>query len=217
MPSQVAKTYGPYDSRKEDYTTYVGTRRIKTPVGSYSELLSIPSRERKDDGAVILWAGDFTPLCADCKTGHLQWAEGGYVPWHRICDVCGSHWDLHPVTWGPCKPDERALEQMTRRAADLAGPQEWCEVCDYKGGQDKCPTHRREPIPDPEYVRFVDGAGYVPLNPAEPLGESGKTWGELLALVTPEHWRIAAEPDRVRQMANSVVVPCAWARRARLY
>ena len=29
--------------------------------------------------------------------GVLRWAEAGYPPWHRICDRCGAHWDLHPV------------------------------------------------------------------------------------------------------------------------
>jgi hypothetical protein len=29
--------------------------------------------------------------------GILRWAEAGYVPWHRICDRCGSHWDMYPI------------------------------------------------------------------------------------------------------------------------
>jgi len=38
-----------------------------------------------------------TPRCVDCGAGRLTWAEGGYVPGHRICGHCGSHWDLDPV------------------------------------------------------------------------------------------------------------------------
>lgn len=29
--------------------------------------------------------------------GIMRWAEAGYVPWHRICDRCGEHWDLHLI------------------------------------------------------------------------------------------------------------------------
>jgi len=36
------------------------------------------------------------PICPDCDAGMLIWAEAGYVPWHRICNHCGSHWELHP-------------------------------------------------------------------------------------------------------------------------
>jgi hypothetical protein len=55
--------------------------------------------ERCDDGRTIIHVGDLSPRCGDCRTGTLQWAEAGYVPWHRICDGCGAHRDLHPIVW----------------------------------------------------------------------------------------------------------------------
>jgi hypothetical protein len=145
------------------------------PVETYAGLLNQPGRSGADDGAVILWAGDMHPQCADCRRGHLRWAEGGYVPWHRICDVCGSHWDLHPITWGVTRLDDGTL------------------------------------------ARWIDGNGYAPLDPTGPLAGSGKTWRDFLALITQEMWATAAEPDRRRQMADSVTVCGAWARRARFY
>jgi hypothetical protein len=60
--------------------------------------------ELEDDGAIIVSGGQ-SPQCPDCELGHLCWAEAGYVPWHRICGVCGSHWDLHPVTYYQWRPD----------------------------------------------------------------------------------------------------------------
>lgn len=36
------------------------------------------------------------PPCPDCGVGMLLWAEAGYVPWHRVCNRCGSHWELYP-------------------------------------------------------------------------------------------------------------------------
>lgn len=56
-----------------------------------------------DDGAIVGpwltadagWGADEGP----CPCGGImRWAEAGYVPWHRICDRCGSHWDMRPVT-----------------------------------------------------------------------------------------------------------------------
>lgn len=143
----------------------------------------------RDDGTLILWAGDLQPLCS-CGKGHMIWAEAGYVPWHRICDACGSHWDLHPVVWGPMIPSEGYLLAVGN-------------------------GHK----PAAEYTRWVDGPGEIPLNKSEPLGQSGKTWGDLLAIITPEQWESARENHRLNKWryAGSIVVPCAWARRARFH
>jgi hypothetical protein len=70
---------------------------------------------------------------------------------------------------------------------------------------------------DGALARRIDGAGFVALDPEEPLGGSGKTWVDFLALITPEMWAAAAEPARMRQMGYSVTVRGAWARRARFY
>ncbi len=56
----------------------------------------LPYREAPDDGAILVHVGAALPTCLDCGVGKLQWAEAGYVPWHRICDGCGSHWSQHP-------------------------------------------------------------------------------------------------------------------------
>jgi len=61
-------------------------------------------------------------------------------------------------------------------------------------------------------VRWVDGRGEVPLDPDEYVaGEDSPTWGQFVALLRPEHWAAA------ERMAGMLVVPCAWARRARFY
>lgn len=96
----------------------------ETRVGSYADLLDSPARDRCDDGSTLVHAGDLSPTCTDCGRGTLQWAEAGYVPWHRICDACGSHWDLHPVVlfveWGPdgwTLWDEVPVPAMSRKVA----------------------------------------------------------------------------------------------------
>lgn len=130
--------------------------------------------------------------------------------------MCGSHWDLHPIEWGPTPASPAILDRIEQREALLcAACSEWCETCDFLG-RNRCAIHSdHSHFPVCEYVLFRNGQGYVPLDPAAALGESGKTWGDFLALITPEVWAAAADPARVRQMANSVVVSGAWARRAR--
>lgn len=81
----------------DSYTVRVGTKKHKKPAQSYNDLLYLPTRCVDDDGLHLEHVGNISPTCPDCKRGTLQWAEAGYVPWHRICDHCGSHWDLHPV------------------------------------------------------------------------------------------------------------------------
>lgn len=201
----------------DNYTTYIGTRRAKKPA---QDLYSIYHREARDDGKTILWIGDMLPVCADCGTGHLQWAEGGYVPWHRICDVCGSHWDLHPVTWGPARPREPIPAQAARSEILL------CDECSppSKAACVECREHgkhilspARSATPAIEVVRWVDGRGEVPIDPSEPItAECPYTWGDVLVAVRPEHWTAAEQPDAVMQV-GMVVVSFCWARRARFY
>jgi len=77
-----------------DYTVRVGIRKGKRPA---KNLYEIEYRYADDDGKTVQHLGDYLPTCPDCGVGVLQWAEAGYVSWHRICPDCGSHWDLHPV------------------------------------------------------------------------------------------------------------------------
>lgn len=90
--------------------------------------------------------------------------RSGLCPVHRICDACGSAWDLHPISFGPTLFDSSLFRYMPgKRVRKLAS----AATADA-----------------PKYVRFVDGPGFIVLDPVEPLGESGHTWGDLLALVT---------------------------------
>ncbi len=94
------------------YFVLIGTRRRTKSAAAKGirDLYAIPHREAEDDGRTLLHVGESTPVCADCDRGHLQWAEAGYGPWHRICDQCGSHWDLHPIVWGPGRAGTNLVE-----------------------------------------------------------------------------------------------------------
>lgn len=266
-----------------EHTIRIGTSRRRTPAPNLYEL---PTRERRDDGAIILHVGDLAPVCSDCGRGHLQWAEAGYVPWHRICDTCGSHWDLHPLGMGiafvpqletsTCRRDER----IERRCPDCDGPSQtdWCDTCEATGyisrphpdrtcycadphrcaeraaGLDEaaaaglhdrlpcaCVCHvppARRPIVGATPSVWIDGRGWVPIDPrwpvTRPLREQGldvaasphardddeetvqgRTWGDLVALVTAAHMERASD-DQDRTLGVPCV-PACWARRARFY
>jgi hypothetical protein len=136
-----------------------------------------------------VWIADTGFLPAELIPGRLRWAEAGYVPWHRICDRCGSHWELYPMTWGPARPSSH---RATARAAELRAK---------SGG----------------LVRWQDGRGEVPIDPDAHVTDAAEspTWGQFLPLLTAEMW---AEAEReAPRMAGMVVVPCCWARRARIY
>ena len=53
-----------------------------------------------------------SPTCPDCRRGQLLWAEAGYVPRHRICDCCGSHFSL-TLSW----PDGYIARAVFQRQA----------------------------------------------------------------------------------------------------
>ena len=189
----------------QSHTTRRGTARRTKPVTSYAALLDLPSRTAHDDGGVILHVGDWQPTCADCGRGTLTWAEGGFTPWHRICDTCGSHWDLHPLGMGI------AYAPRSQAGCPIHPPS--CCTCQPDA----------EPIPS----RWIDGRGWVALDGDAAIGPEpnphamgdadgpGRPWRELLALVTPV-MREAAEADRERTLGVPCV-PACWARRARFY
>ncbi len=170
-----------------DYLTYVGSSRRRSPA---PDIYALSHREREDDGAVILHVGQDEPMCRDCGHGRLRWAEAGYVPWHRICDVCGSHWDLHPLGMG-------------------IG---YVPIPDMTGS---LPPSMLPPLGETP-SQWRDGPGWVPLDPSMPItDEITATWGDLLALITPD----MIEAGR-RDASRTLSVPCvpvAWARRARFY
>lgn len=169
-------------------------------------------REGRDDGARIVWladpAGRWGSHTGPCPCGGImRWAEAGYVPWHRICDHCGAHWDLHPILYGPQRPQsvlprvEWTGAYQCGHTADDAG---WCEIC-----QEEAARVYRE-IPAPDIVRYVEGIGEVPIDPTESLADdSNRTWGDLMAMITPAHWASAET-----HCAQAVIL-AGWARRAR--
>jgi len=87
------------------YTTRVGTARRRNTATSLG-LQCLTYRESEDDGRMVLHIGDFAPLCPDCSHGTLKQAHASYSWQHRICDGCGSHWELH------------RLEYLLRRQAE---------------------------------------------------------------------------------------------------
>lgn len=80
------------------YTCRRGITIRPLPVGTLAELLAIDYETCDDDGRVVLAPEDSKPwpdlVCGDCKRGPVAHAEAGYVPGHRICPWCGSHWSL---------------------------------------------------------------------------------------------------------------------------
>lgn len=199
----------------DTYTVLYGGRRAKSAA---QDIYAIRSREGQDDGARVVWladpAGRWGSHTGPCPCGGvMQWAEAGYVPWHRICDHCGAHWDVHPILWGPQRP-QSALPRVEWTGAyhcgHTADDADWCASC----GEEAARIYREVQAPD--VVRYVDGIGECPIDPLESLdpdGHSHRTWGDLLAMITPAHWA-SAETSRA-QMGGAAVIPAGWARRAR--
>jgi hypothetical protein len=81
-----------------DYLCRYGrSEPLPEPVGSYDELLDLYQHEGADDGrqadcGTEPWPDDV--LCPDCGQAPVLWAEAAFVPGHRICPWCGSHWNL---------------------------------------------------------------------------------------------------------------------------
>jgi hypothetical protein len=225
-------------TQDDDYVVRVGRRRAKTPA---RDLYSMPYYACSDDGARVVYVGEGEPTCPDCSMGRLTWAEAGFVAWHRICDVCGSHFTLYPVPWGPARPNH-PLPGRPATCAVVAKPPSASastvaripHVVDADCGTETRPAVATRSTSDEValdapaaehaalvaksrlLVHWVDGRGEVPLDPYERAGGEGSpTWGEFVALVKDEHW-VRAEAEK-ESRAGMVVVPCSWARRARFY
>ena len=106
----------------DSYLVYKGTAKTPKP---NRDIYKIPHKICKDDGETILHVGDWFPTCPDCGRGTLQWAEAGYVPWHRICSHCGSHWELHPVPIFLVKLDENSSTQISPMGMYYSPVREW--------------------------------------------------------------------------------------------
>lgn len=85
-----------------DYHVYIGTSRRKTEVESYQDLMGLPKKIASDDGKIVITDKKSCPMdvaCGDCGTT-VRWAEANFVPMHRICPKCGSHWELSTIEDG---------------------------------------------------------------------------------------------------------------------
>lgn len=78
----------------DSYTVRKGTGHGRVPK-DYHDLIS-RYRSAEDDGSCAwLPPGTVKAHCLDCG-GDLVGAEAGFVPYHRVCMSCGSHWSLTP-------------------------------------------------------------------------------------------------------------------------
>jgi hypothetical protein len=211
-----------------EHTCRVGTSRRKNPAGG-RDLYGLPFAEHPDDGRLIL-SGGTEPVCADCGRGHLRWAEAGYVPWHRICDTCGSHWDLHPVTYIDWAREAPPVKRPAPRTAADCGcghdctdpacqapdPADCCcdcEACTRWRAEDA--RRAREPYtPRREgWTGTRDGGRIAPVAELDPDPElpEGVTHARLLAAALAA----GTEPNGGRE--DQRVAHACWARRARFY
>lgn len=140
-----------------------GVRVRETPAASYDDLLDQETEIIDDDGAAGLAVGAAVEeqKCPDCGVGELCWAEAGYVPWHRVCDRCGSHWSLAVATpWGPAR-----RVHVTSWGETVAPP----DLVRFVSGEGEVPLVPGDLI--------VDGAPF--------------TWGDALTAATSDDWRAA--------------------------
>jgi hypothetical protein len=96
----------------DTYSVRIGRARRKNPPKSYSELLSLPYRVANDDGKQVECGTRPWPtnvICPDCERAIVMWAEACYTPGHRICPLCGSHFEL-------CSPATKGGQWFLRRA-----------------------------------------------------------------------------------------------------
>ncbi len=146
------------------YTTLRGTRAHDAPPVDYHDVYDLPARHEDDDGAILV-SGGLDPTCADCERGTLCWAEAGHVPWHRICNVCGSHWELHPVHF--VSPGRAAAEpvELPPSKRPLVPPEQW----DWR------PTYPNVELPEgiglDDLLGLALTAGYD--EPSRPWGSGG--------------------------------------------
>lgn len=80
-----------------EYECKKGTSRRKSEATNRG-MYGLPYKWIKDDGKRVdcgtePWPTDV--ICPDCGKAEVRWAEAGYVPGHRICPRCGSHWELN--------------------------------------------------------------------------------------------------------------------------
>lgn len=93
-----------------NYKVRIGER--ETFAKDYTDLVDSDYRYAEDDGLSMVlgqkaWPQDVQ--CLDCRSSNIAWAEGCYVPGHRICPNCGSHWELR-------QPRGDEVDWIVRRA-----------------------------------------------------------------------------------------------------
>jgi hypothetical protein len=65
------------------------------------------------------WESVTDVACPGCKVGILRWAEAGYVPGWRICDVCERHYQGEPPS-GKLVLKKRAGKRVTKKWIEKA-------------------------------------------------------------------------------------------------
>lgn len=80
-----------------EYMVRIGTeRRTNFKNVVYDELVDSPTKYVEDDGLLVKLGKEPWPEaeCPDCHKCNVLWAEACYVPGHRICPCCGSHFSI---------------------------------------------------------------------------------------------------------------------------
>jgi ribosomal protein S27E len=98
-----------------DYTTRVGCAKDHIPPSCYNDLFALDYEYKPDDGKSVECGTEPWPdhvKCPDCEQAEVVWAEAGYVPGHRICPGCGSHWELA----SPTESERKDKQWILRRA-----------------------------------------------------------------------------------------------------
>jgi hypothetical protein len=188
------------------------------------ELLDLPYTEAPDDGRVLgPWITtadspwDWNEGPCECG-GVLRWAEAGYVPWHRICDRCGSHWQLHPLRLTPhdaLPPVQRPVAWRLPDGRVVTDPDD-IALSGYDEETDPI-TPIMETVP-------ARPRGVLPVKAGEPHGSIVEHDGERYQLVSPDvlaYYQLARELVRPEYITDEVLRHGAlyggWATRARFY
>ena len=166
------------------------------------------------------------------------------MPWWRICNVCGSHWDLHPmgviglVEHPEQKPDPRgivvsALEEMGHEATmeddnsihicpihDM-DMDDILQIINARMWQAELTNDRlvaKPRAPEPACViPSIWCNGWIKIDPTNDIDTNeptGHIWSELLALVTK---KTKAKATRDQQIGRVPTIPYCWACRGKIY
>lgn len=209
----------------DEYRVRVGVIVRKRPVKTYDALLGLPTEDAEDDGKVVYWGpGNHAWNEGVCECGGtLRWAEAGYVPWHRICDRCGSHWDMHPVTVylrrEVSADDAPAITSILDARLPQPGDKEWVAMDEQQRRLADRLLKRRNVCPEDELAEVDQSLIAIlshyrqdrddPMRRLETREHDAPEAQRVISLIRPEH----ITPEAIEHGA----VYGGWARRARFY